>query len=74
MFKANLKLKVIAKVITSEDKDKFEAELQKFLDDGYELVSSNCGFINSEQYDFADYYQAILIKNESVMEHKPEGE
>ena len=57
-----IKLNMTVKVIAKGDKDEFEKELQNLLNDGFKIISSNCGFINSELYDFADYYQAILVK------------
>lgn len=74
MFKAKLKLNMTAKVIAKSNKDEFEAELQKLLEAGFKIVSCNCGFINSELYDFADYYQAVLVKDEGVTTHKIEGD
>lgn len=48
------------KVVESGDKDKFEDEVNDLLNDGWKLISTNCGFANSEEYDFCSVYQAIL--------------
>lgn len=50
------------RVITGNDQNNFEADVQELLNEGFKIKACNCGFINSEQYDFADYYQAILVK------------
>lgn len=49
------------KVIENGDMNKFEAEVNELLRNGYSISSTSCGFINSEQYDFCSSYQAILI-------------
>lgn len=54
------------KIITGNNQDEFAENVQEFLNDGFEIKSCNCGFINSEQYDFADYFQAILVKEEKL--------
>lgn len=48
------------RVVEFNDKDKFEAEVNDLLNDGWKLISTNCGFANSEEYDFCSVYQAIL--------------
>lgn len=52
------------KVISQNDQDDFENKVNKLIKDGYKIIASSCGFVNSENYDFADWYQAILEKNE----------
>lgn len=42
----------------------FEDQVNEYLQEGYKLSSSNCGFINSEAYDFVDVWQAILYKED----------
>jgi hypothetical protein len=49
------------KVVEESDKDKFESRVNEMLNNGYRILSTNCGFANSEQYDFCSSYQAILI-------------
>lgn len=50
------------KVIETSNAKEFEAELNDYINFGYKILSCNCGFVNSEQYDFANCYQAILEK------------
>lgn len=71
---SEIKLNMTVKVIAKGDKDEFEKELQNLLNDGFKILSSNCGFINSDLYDFADYYQAILLKEQGVTTHKIKGD
>ena len=42
----------------------FEDTVNEYLKEGYKLSSSNCGFVNSEAYDFVDVWQAILYKED----------
>jgi hypothetical protein len=44
----------------------FESKVNELLKDGYVLKASNCGFVNSAQYDFCGSYQAILLKDDVV--------
>lgn len=53
------------KVISDHRKDAFEANLQMYLQDGFIILSTSCGFLNSESYGFAEAYQAILMKGGS---------
>jgi len=41
--------------------DNFEKEVNEFLQNGYLISSTSCGFANSESYDFCGVYRAILI-------------
>ena len=50
------------KVIDVSDEDEFEGYVNAYLEDGYKLLSSSCGFVNSENYGFSRVYPAILIK------------
>lgn len=52
------------KVIEENNKINFESEVNYYLDIGYKISSTNCGFVNSEVYDFCSCYQAILVKEE----------
>lgn len=52
------------KVIENSDLVKFESEVQIYLDQGFKINSSSCGFVQSESYDFCSCYQAILIKEQ----------
>lgn len=52
------------KVIDDSDQKRFEKTVNELLKDSWKLVTASCGFINSEQYDFCDYYQAILKREE----------
>jgi len=49
------------KVVEDGDINKFEVKVNDLLNDGYSILSTNCGFVNSEQYDFCSCFQAILI-------------
>jgi len=49
-------------VIESTDVSEFKNNVTELLQQGYTILSSNCGFINSEQYNFCSIYQAILVK------------
>ena len=49
------------KTVESSDKDKFGVEVNELLNNGYRIMTTNCGFANSEKYDFCALYQAILI-------------
>lgn len=53
------------KVISDSRKEAFENALTMMLDDGWSLLSTSCGFLNSERYGFEDIYQAILMKGGS---------
>ena len=53
------------KVITSSDKSGFEEEINNLLLDKWEILSTSCGFVNSEQYDFCESFQAVMINNNS---------
>ena len=41
------------------------AKVKELLDDDYRISSSTCGTTNSEAYDFAEFWQAILIKQDN---------
>lgn len=49
------------KVINMQDENEFETIVNEFLKDGWSVNSTNCGFLNSENYDFTTSFQAILI-------------
>lgn len=53
------------KVISLPSENEFENMVNAYLKEGWEISSTSCGFINSELYDYKDWYQAILIKGES---------
>lgn len=52
------------KIVAHSEKEKFEDEVNKLLKTGYTILSSNCSMINSEAYDFANYYQAMLLHSD----------
>lgn len=52
------------KIVENSDKDKFTNEVNSFLVEGYEILSTSCSMINSEAYDFASFYQAMLLSPE----------
>jgi len=45
----------------------FEDEVNALLKDGYTVLSSNCGFIDSENYNFASSFMAILLDKECIL-------
>ena len=57
---------IMNKIVTVSNNKQgdFEYMVNEYLEEGYKLSSSNCGFINSEAYDFVDVWQAILYKEE----------
>ena len=50
------------KVINENDEGYFEGMVNAYLKDGWELLGVNCGFLQSENYDFATSFQAIVFK------------
>ena len=54
------------KIITVSENTQaqFEYIVNGYLQDGYKILSTSCGFLNSENYDFVDCWQAILYKEE----------
>ena len=45
------------------DEPTFEAECKLLIDSGYIISSTNCGFIDSEEYNYSPVLQAICIIN-----------
>lgn len=50
------------KTINTPDENKFESKCNELLTDGWKILSTSCGFANSEKYDFCSVWQAILVK------------
>ena len=50
------------KVISYPDEGYFESLVNNLLKEGWRISSTNCGFLNSENYNFGNVYQAILIR------------
>jgi len=48
------------KVIEESNKDTFEKAVNVLVNNDYKILSTNCGFVNSKEYDFSPLYQAIL--------------
>lgn len=48
-------------VVDESDEKQFEEQVNSLLNDGWEILSSSCGFADSEQYDFCSVYKAIMI-------------
>jgi len=46
--------------ISRSDEDQFTKDVNELLVLGWEILSTSCGFVDSEQYDFCGSYQAIL--------------
>lgn len=53
----------LIKVINNTDECDFENMVNAYLSEGWKISSTNCGFLNSENYDFDTSFQAILIKD-----------
>lgn len=49
------------RTIGTSDGRSFEQACQTMYEDGYEMASSSCGFVNSEIHDFCEMYQAIFV-------------
>jgi len=54
------------KVISYPNESYFESLVNNLLKEGWKISSTNCGFLNSENYGFKDVYQAILIREVST--------
>ena len=50
------------KVYESSNESEFEAYVNAMLKDGWQISSTSCGFVNSENYDFCSSYHAVLVK------------
>lgn len=50
------------KVIEMMNDSDFENTVNAHLEEGWKISSTNCGFLNSENYDFRSVFQAILIR------------
>jgi len=50
-------------VVRTQDMSEFAKECNQYLEAGFTLVSSSCGFMNSEEYDFQDIWQAIFVRD-----------
>lgn len=50
------------KIIDTGNKDQFEIDVKELLLQGYKIISSNIGFVNSDLYDYCSCYQAMLLK------------
>lgn len=61
----NFKNKI--KVIYETEPELFEKKVNELLEQGYCILSSSCGYKNSEEYNFCSTYQAIL-QNEKIFE------
>lgn len=49
-------------VVESADPNDFTKRCSSLMRKGYKMHSSNCGFVNSEEYSFCSSYQAIFVK------------
>ena len=56
------------KVVNESLEGAFADMVNSLLAEDWKLHSSSCGFVNSENYDFCNSYQAILVRD------KPESE
>ena len=43
----------------------FDDYVNDMLANGWKIDSTNCGFMNSENYDFASVFQAVLVFNDN---------
>lgn len=49
------------KIINMSDEDAFTEAVNKHLSEGYKISSTDCGYINSDQYNFCSSFMAILV-------------
>lgn len=47
-------------VVEESDANQFEKECKKLYEDGYRIVSSSCGFMDSDEHNYASVFQAIF--------------
>ena len=52
------------KVVESHDAGIFERECNALMNNGYIIHSSKCGVIDSEEYNYCSWYQAIFVKED----------
>ena len=45
------------------DPNEFVKKVNEYLDDGWHISSTSCGFVDSDAYNFVSLYQAILSKD-----------
>lgn len=50
------------KVINLSDEAEFENILNAYLEEGWRIPSTSCGFLDSENYNFQTSFQAILAR------------
>jgi len=50
-------------VVETSDQAQFEEKCKQLFEADYKMVSSSCGFVNSEEYQFCSSYQAIFQDN-----------
>ena len=50
------------RVVEHSEIQPFEDECAELLKKGYVMMSANCGFIDSERYEFCSQFQAIFRK------------
>lgn len=48
--------------INTSDQAWFDQQLNSFISEGWEIISANIGFVNSESYDYCGSYMALLGK------------
>lgn len=51
-------------VVHCTDASDFVVGVQKLLDESWRISSTNCGFVDSAEYDYCCSYQAILVREE----------
>ena len=47
--------------VSETDPRIFEQKSERIVNDGYKVLSTSCGFVNSADYDYCEVYQAIFI-------------
>ena len=50
--------------ISESQQGEFEDKVNDYLSRGYSILSTNCGFVQSEAYDFCNVWNAILITSD----------
>jgi len=54
-------------VVNNSDLNIFKVKVDKLLKNGWVLLSTNVGFLNSADFNFMDWHQAILGRPKNVL-------
>lgn len=53
--------------VHESDPDLFANKCQEYIDEGYIISSTGCGFVDSAEYDFCGSYHAVLVKKDKIV-------